>query len=207
MSPEAQLEQGLGALGLNLTPEIRARLLAYLALLEKWNRVYNLTAIRDSRRAVSHHLLDCLAILPYLEGPKIADVGSGAGLPGIPLALARPDWRVTLVESSHKKIAFLRQAAIELALTNIVVEAGRAEDFQAAEGFDEVVSRALSDLEEFARIAGHLPAPRGRLVAMKGPHPHKEMTQLPAGWEVERVVRLLVPGVEGGRHLVLVKRA
>lgn len=207
MSPEVQLEQGLCALGLNLTPEIRARLLAYLALLEKWNRVYNLTAIRDSQKAVSHHLLDCLAILPYLDGPKIADVGSGAGLPGIPLALARPDWRVTLVESNHKKIAFLRQAAIELALTNITVEAGRAEDFQAAEGFDEVVSRALSDLEEFARIAGHLPAPRGRLVAMKGPHPHEEITQLPAGWEVERVVRLLAPGVEGGRHLVLVKRA
>lgn len=207
MTPEAQLQQGLGALGLNLASEIRARLLAYLALLEKWNRVYNLTAIRDPKRAVSHHLLDCLAILPYLEGLKIADVGSGAGLPGIPLAIARPDWRVTLVEPNHKKIAFLRQTTIELALTNITLEAGRAEDFQPAEGFNGVVARALSDLGKLVSVAGHLLAPHGRLVAMKGPYPHEEMTQLPADWEVERVVRLPVPGVEGKRHLVLVRRA
>lgn len=206
MSPERQLERGLAALGLNLAAPVRDTLLRYLALLDKWNRVYSLTAIRDPKRAVSHHLLDCLAALPHLAGPKVVDVGSGAGLPGIPLAIARPGWHVTLVEPNRKKAAFLRQAAIELALSNVTVVEARAEEFRPPEGFDLVVARALSDLGEFVRVAGHLAAPEGRLIAMKGLYPHEEIARLPAGWQVEHVMQLPVPGVEGERHLVLVKR-
>lgn len=207
MTPGARLDRGLAALGLELGPEIRARLLAYLALLEKWNRVYNLTAIRAPERAVSHHLLDCLAILPHLTGPALADVGSGAGLPGIPVAIARPEWRVTLVESNHKKAAFLRQAAIELGLENIETVEARAEDYHPGQGFDVVMARALSDLAEFVRVAGHLVTPHGRLAAMKGIYPAEEIATLPAGWELEAAVNLQVPSIEGERHLVMVKRA
>ncbi|MBI2312910.1 MAG: 16S rRNA (guanine(527)-N(7))-methyltransferase RsmG [Betaproteobacteria bacterium] len=207
MTPEDQLERGLADLGLDLGPAIRAKLLAYLALLWKWNRVYNLTAIREPGRAVSHHLLDCLALLPQLGGATLADVGSGAGLPGIPLAIARPEWRVTLVESNRKKAAFLRQAAIELGLENVEIVEARAEDFRPPQGFEVVVARALSDLAEFIRIAGHLAARQGRLAAMKGLYPHQEIARLPAGWELEAVVKLPVPSVEGERHLVMLKRA
>ncbi len=207
MSLAEELARGVAALGTDLPSGAQSRLLAYLALLEKWNRVHNLTAVRDPRQMVTHHLLDSLAVLPHVAGPRVADVGSGGGLPGIPLAVARPDWSVTLIESGGKKAAFLQQAAIELALANVTVVAARVETWRPAQGFDTVISRAFSDLAEFARLASHLAAPAGVLAAMKGVHPDEEIAQLPKAVRVERTVALAVPGLDARRHLILLRPA
>ena len=206
MSAAAALERGLRALDLALAPDAQAKLLDYLALIAKWNRVYNLTAVREQDQMLGHHLLDSLAVAPHLAGTSIADVGSGAGLPGIPLALARPDVAVTLIESSHKKSAFLKQAAIELALENVEVVNARVEAWDAAPRFDVVISRAFSDLPEFVALAGRLCADGGVLAAMKGVHPYEEIAQLPAPYRVREVVALTVPGLDAERHLVLIER-
>jgi 16S rRNA (guanine527-N7)-methyltransferase len=210
MSPEASLTEGLAVLGLTLPDGAQTCLLEYLVLLAKWNRVYKLTAVDEPERMVSHHLLDSLAVLPELERAlpnlsRIADVGSGAGLPGLPLAVARPAWHVALVESNHKKASFLRQAVVELGLANIEVVGERAENWHPAPGFDAVISRAVSDLADFTRAAGHLCATGGRLVAMKGVHPHDEIAQLPRNWAIDRVVRLVVPEVNAERHVVIMR--
>ena len=205
----AQLAAGIEVLELALPHETQTRLLQYLALIRKWNQVHNLTAVREPEAMLVRHLLDSLAILPHVAGPRIADVGSGAGLPGIPLALARPEWRVTLVETNHKKTAFLQQARIELDLKNVEVMTERVENFHPADGFDVVISRAFSDLADFAGLAGHLCAPGnggGRLVAMKGVYPHEELAQLPAQFMVEKILPVTVPGLEAERHLVLIKQ-
>jgi len=204
----APLEKGLAALGLALGPDPVARLLEYLALVAKWNRVHNLTAVDDPERMVSHHLLDSLAVLGDLDAwmpaaARIADIGSGAGLPGIPLAIARPGWKVALLESSQKKAAFLRQAVLELGLANVAVVGQRAEHWRPDCRQDAAISRAFSDLADFCRAAGHLVGSGGRLVAMKGVHPHEELAQLPTGWAVERVARVAVPGLSAERHLVI----
>ena len=146
MNPELQLHRGLSALRIDLPQGGGARLLQYLALLSKWNRAYNLTAIREPARLVSHHLLDSLSVLPHLSGPAIVDVGSGPGLPGIPLAVARPDWSVTLIDSNHKKAAFLRQVVIELKLQNVEVITDRVERWEPSGPIDVAISRAFSDL-------------------------------------------------------------
>lgn len=203
MSGVGALDKGVAELDLQLPLAAAARLLQYLELLEKWNRVYNLTAIRDPEKALTHHILDSLAVLPHLSGETVADVGSGAGLPGIPLAVANPSWTVTLIESSHKKSTFLTQVIGELGIANAKVDAERVETVRATRGFDVVISRAFSDLPEFARLAGHLVAPEGMLAAMKGVYPHEEIAQLPASWRVEQVIPLRVPGLEAERHLVL----
>ena len=205
----AQLSEGIEVLGLALPQETQARMLQYLALIRKWNQVHNLTAVREPEAMLVRHLLDSLAILPRVAGPRIADVCSGAGLPGIPLALARPEWRVTLVETNHKKTAFLQQARIELDLKNVEVMTERVENFHPVDGFDVVISRAFSDLADFAGLAGHLCAPGnggGRLVAMKGVYPHEELAQLPAQFMVEKILPVTVPGLEAERHLVLIKQ-
>ncbi len=156
---------------------------------------------------VSHHLLDSLAVLPHLGGAKrLADIGSGGGLPGIPLAIARPGLQVALVESNQKKSAFQQQAKIELGLANVSVHCERVEAWQPEEKCDVVISRAFSDLAEFVKLSGHLLAEGGALLAMKGVHPYEEIAQLPAGWRVAEVTLLQVPGVEGARHLVRVER-
>jgi 16S rRNA (guanine527-N7)-methyltransferase len=206
MSTEDQLSRGLAALGIDLPEHAPGRLLDYAALLRKWNRVYNLTALRDPSAIVSHHLLDSLAVLPHLQGTSLVDVGSGGGLPGIPLAIARPEWHVALVETNHKKATFLQQARIELKLENVAVHNVRVEEWRPDQGFDIVISRALSDLAEFARLAGHLLAPQGRLYAMKGVYPDEEIAQLPEGFRVERTVTLKVPQIDAARHLVIVAR-
>jgi 16S rRNA (guanine527-N7)-methyltransferase len=209
MSLAAQLSDGIEVLGLALPRETQTRMLQYLALIRKWNQVHNLTAVREPEAMLVRHLLDSLAILPHVAGPRIADIGSGAGLPGIPLALARPEWHVTLVETNHKKTAFLQQARIELNLKNVEVRAERVENLQSADGFDIVISRAFSDLADFASLAGHLCAPGnggGRLVAMKGVYPHEELAQLPAQFMVEKILPVTVPGLEAERHLVLIKQ-
>jgi 16S rRNA (guanine527-N7)-methyltransferase len=209
MRHAAQLSEGIEVLGLALPRETQTRMLQYLALIRKWNQVHNLTAVREPEAMLVRHLLDSLAILPHVAGPRIADVGSGAGLPGIPLALARPEWRVTLVETNHKKTAFLQQARIELDLKNVEVMTERVENFHPVDGFDVVISRAFSDLADFAGLAGHLCAPGnggGRLVAMKGVYPHEELAQLPAQFMVEKILPVTVPGLEAERHLVLIKQ-
>ncbi len=196
-----RLEEGLAILGMDIAgPSVR-KLLAHAALIEKWNRVYNLTAIRDRDKIVSHHLLDSLAVLPHIEAPRCADVGSGAGFPGIPLAIARPDWEMVLVESNQKKATFLRQAAIELDLPNVSVFADRVESLEGS--FDLVISRAFSETGEFVRLSRHLVGRGGHFAAMKGRYPEQELSHLPFGVEVEKVIPLDVPGLEGARHLVI----
>ncbi|HTT36698.1 MAG TPA: 16S rRNA (guanine(527)-N(7))-methyltransferase RsmG [Burkholderiales bacterium] len=206
MDADAHLRQGLTTLGIELAPTAERSLLQYLSLLTKWNRVYNLTAIREPSRVVSHHLLDSLSVLPHLSGVSLADVGAGAGLPGVPLAIARSDWRIALVESNHKKAAFLRQAVIELKLQNVQVIIDRVEHWGPPNGFDVVISRAFSDLPGFVEAAQHLCSSSGVLAAMKGVYPDEELAQLPPDWHLERVVPLEVPGVRAARHLVLLRR-
>jgi 16S rRNA (guanine527-N7)-methyltransferase len=203
MNERDELARGVSALGLALPNGALQKLLDHLDLIEKWNRVYNLTAVRDRSRMLTHHVLDCLAIIPHVTGRRIADVGSGAGFPGIPLAIAWPESQVTLIESSHKKASFLRQAAVELALPNIMIAAQRVESAVPDRGYDLVITRAFSDLGEFAALAGHLCARSGTLAAMKGVYPHEELAQLPGGVRLHRVVPIAVPGLRGERHLVL----
>jgi 16S rRNA (guanine527-N7)-methyltransferase len=204
MSTADQLKRGLIALGLTLERDIQQRLLDYIALIEKWNRVYNLTAIREPEKMVSHHLLDSLAVAPHLHAKRLLDVGSGAGLPGIPLALAKPDTHVTLLDSNHKKAAFLNQAVMELKLKNAEVCSERVESWQTQNRFDVIISRAFSDMGEFVRITRHLLAPGGMFAAMKGLYPYEEIDKLPPGCKVQQVLPLAIPGLEGARHLVLI---
>jgi 16S rRNA (guanine527-N7)-methyltransferase len=195
-------------MGLALEDSAPSQLLAFLDLLAKWNRTYNLTAIREPERMVTHHLLDALAVLPELpstRGLRVLDVGSGGGIPGIPLAIARPDWHVTLVDASHKKMAFCTQAAIELKLRNVTAHAVRVEDLISAAPFDVVISRAFADLATFANLAARHVAPHGALVAMKGVHPDEELAELPAHIEVRTTPALRVPGLDAARHLILMR--
>ena len=204
MTPQAALARGLRELDIDLPARAREQLLAYVALLAKWNRTYSLTAIRDPLAMVRQHLLDSLSVLPHLPMPdagRLADVGSGAGLPGIPLAIARPTWHVALAESSEKKSAFLRQAAIELALANVEVHAGRVETWRPATLFSVVISRAFAALAAFASACAHLLAPHGALAAMKGALARDELEGL-GGWDCS-VLALRVPLVDAERHLVL----
>jgi 16S rRNA (guanine527-N7)-methyltransferase len=200
MTPPAALDRGLNELALRLPEGARDRLLEYMALLLKWNRIYNLTAIRDPRAMVAHHLLDSLAVVPHLTlaaGPvRLADAGSGAGLPGIPLAIARPEWQITLAEANQKKAAFLRQATIELKLLNVDVHEGRVESWRPLPLFDAVISRAFAALQDFIAACRHLLAPAGVLAAMTGIAP----AQLDKGC---RLIPLRVPLLDAQRHLVL----
>jgi 16S rRNA (guanine527-N7)-methyltransferase len=204
MSLTRQLDQGLAALDLSLAPAQRDKLIAYVVLLAKWNAVHNLTAVREESKMVSHHVLDSLAVLPYLGEGNLLDVGSGGGLPGIPLAIARPEMAVTLLDSNQKKSAFLQQAAIELQLPNVTVINQRVEDYAAPALFATIISRAFADLDEFVTAAKHLLAPGGILAAMKGLHPHEEIAQLSSGFHVKFTHRLNVPGVGAERHLLLI---
>ena len=205
MTLAQQLAQGAKELGIALSAEAQQRLLQYLALLQKWNRVYNLTAVRETQKMVSEHLLDCLAVAPYIGKNTILDVGSGAGLPGIPLALALPKAQLTVLDSSHKKAAFLQQAVTELELGNVAVVCERVENWKPAAPFEVVISRAFSDLGEFAALAGRHVAEGGYLAAMKGVHPYDEIGQLPQGWRVRQTLPLTVPGLRKQRHLVVVE--
>lgn len=207
MTPAESLALGSAELALNLPSGAHEKLLAHLDLVEKWNRVYNLTAVRERERMIVQHVLDSLAIVPYLSGSRIADVGSGAGFPGIPLAIALPAASVVLYESSHKKATFLKQAVMELALANVTVEAERVERAPAVEPFDVIVSRAFSDLGEFVKLSGSRCAGNGMLVAMKGVYPHDEIAQVPAGFRLDAVHPVRVPALNGERHLVVLRRA
>ncbi len=202
-----QLARGLSALGLRCDEAVQEKLLAYAALLQKWNKVHNLTALREESQVVSHHLLDSLAVLPHVTQVKrLADIGSGGGLPGIPLAIARPDMQVALVESNNKKATFLQQAKIELQLANISVHAERVEALQPEEKFDAVITRAFSDLAEFVKLAGHLVVDGGMLLAMKGVIPYEEIALLPQPWRARETLALNVPELDAQRHLVIIEK-
>ena len=191
-----------------LPADARERLSRYLDLLAKWNRVYNLTAIRDRAQMESHHVRDALAVLPFLpDAPslRMLDFGSGGGVPGIPLAIARPHWQVTLVDSNHKKVAFLTQAAIELGLSNVRAIASRVEALRSEDPFDVVISRAFSDLGTFASLAAPHVARDGVLVAMKGALPREEIDALPSHVRVAATPSLAVRGVDAERRLVIMR--
>lgn len=207
MTPVERLAQGIAELGLQVSADVQAKLASYLALIAKWNRVHNLTAVRDGAKMVSVHALDCLATVQHLRAGSVVDVGSGAGLPGIPLALMWPDSRVVLLDSNHKKAAFLRQAVIELGLKNAEVVCERVELWRPAGKFDLVISRAFSDLPEFVKLAGSLCAPDGLVVAMKGVYPDEELAQLPPTFELRSALPLDVPGLNAARHLILLSPA
>lgn len=199
------LQAGLEQLGLDLA--LQAPLRAYLALLERWNRAYNLTAIRDPAEMVGKHVLDSLSMHAFVGVGALADLGTGAGLPGIPLALAHPQLQVTLVEANGKKARFLREAVRTLALDNVRVVESRIEAVAEPGHHDAITARALANLPLILQLGGHLLKPDGRLLAMKGAHPAAEIAALPAGWRLDAVHRLLVPGLSAERHLVVVTRS
>ena len=206
------LEEGLarlrGVCPVELPADAGEKLAAYLELLAKWNRTYNLTAIREPERMVTHHILDALAVLPHLParaGLRVLDVGSGGGVPGLPLAIARPEWSVVVLDSNHKKGAFLQQAAMELGIANAEAVISRVEDYRPLMPFDVVISRAFADLSTFAETSGHHLAPEGLLIAMKGVYPDEELESLPTTLRVLSTPALVVPGVDAERHLIIMR--
>ena len=213
MQPELRPEllRGAEALGCALDEAQADRLLGYLDLMARWNKVYNLTALRDPAQMLTHHLLDSLAVVAPLRchraqaagADTLLDVGSGGGLPGIPLAIARPDLEVTLVDTVQKKVSFLQQAAIELELPNVRAVHGRVEGL--AGQYPQITSRAFSDLGEFVGLTRHLLAPGGRWLAMKGVRPAAEMAALPAEIQLAAILPLVVPGLAAERHLLILK--
>jgi len=210
MSVEQTLRQGIAALGIDLPAGAADKLLDFARLLIKWNKVYNLTAIRNESQVITHHLLDSLSVLPQLAGiSRLVDVGSGGGLPGIVLAVARPELQVDSVETVQKKASFQNQARIELKLANFRAYHARIENWQPAyapEAPDAIISRAFADLADFVNLTAHLAGPATRILAMKGVYPADEITRIPAGFTLERSAPLTVPGLDAERHLLIVKR-
>ena len=201
-----RLRAGAAILGVPLAPAIASKLIAYLDELVKWNEVHNLTAVRERPQMVTQHLLDSLAVLPHLFGRRIIDVGSGAGFPGIPLALLRPDWQFALLDSSFKKTSFLEHIRDRLHLPNVSVIHGRAEQYRPVELYDVAIARAFADLNEFTRCASHLVHAKGRLAAMKGVYPDEEMAAVVPPFFVAEVIRLQVPELQAHRHLIILER-
>ena len=201
-----KLEQGINELGLDIPSTTVQRLLQYIELIRKWNRVYNLTAIKDPGQMLTHHILDSLSILPYVRGPRILDMGCGAGLPGIPLALAMPDSQVVMMDSNIKKTRFVQQAITELPLGNAEVVHVRAEDYTAPGGFDTVTSRAFSSLEDFLDLAAPYLQKGGQLLAMKGRYPTEELEPSFNQFRLIAVHQLEVPFLDSERHLVEMER-
>jgi 16S rRNA (guanine527-N7)-methyltransferase len=203
-TPQQRLDAGIEALGLDLPGDAPARLLAYLYLLLRWNAAYNLTAVRDPAEMVTRHLLDSLTVVPFVRGSTLADLGSGAGLPGIPLAIADPSRSVLLVDSNGKKARFMREAVRRLGLDAVHVAHCRVE---ALDGhFDCVTARAWTSIADMLSQGGRLLAPGGRWLALKGRVPHEEIDALPAGFRVAAIERLAVPGLDAERHLVVLER-
>ena len=199
---ETLLRQGVEQLSLLLSDHQISLLLDYLALLQKWNSAYNLTAIREPEQMLYLHLLDSLSIAPLIQGENILDVGTGPGLPGIPLAICYPDRQLTLMDSNGKKTRFLFQVRTQLGLDNVTEIQGRVEEFQTEKPFDAITSRAFSSLIDMLEKTGHLISKSGRFYAMKGQYPDKELSVLPKHYNVVASHRLQVPGVNGERHLI-----
>jgi 16S rRNA (guanine527-N7)-methyltransferase len=203
-----ELASGAAALGVSLSAEQQRQLLAYLALLIKWNKAYNLTAVRDPDQMVSRHLLDSLSVLPFVAeaGDNWLDVGSGGGMPGVPLAIMFADKHFSLLDSNGKKTRFLTQVKLELKLANLEVIHSRVEALQPARAFDGIVSRAFSSLADFANLTRHLGDKRTCWLAMKGLHPDDELQALPADFHLSNTQVLKVPGCQGQRHLLILRR-
>jgi 16S rRNA (guanine527-N7)-methyltransferase len=197
-----QLVAGIAQMGLVVTAEQQTKLLDYLMLMHKWNGVYNLTAIRQPEQMVSNHLLDSLSVLPHLWPQRWLDVGSGAGLPGLVLAVMRPNWSFTLLDSNSKKTGFVQQAVIELGLHNVEVRCVRVEQWQSSQKFDGIISRAFAEAADFVTLTRHLLADDGRWAAMKGA-PEHELARLPEDVLVEKVITLQIPELEAARSLVV----
>lgn len=205
MKLEQLLSRGLHEMNLDLSPLIQGQLLQFLQILEKWNQAYNLTAVRDPEQMVPRHLLDSLAVLPYLQGARVLDVGTGAGLPGIPLALARPDLAFTLLDSNAKKTRFVRQAAHELGLKNVTVVQERAEKFHPEEKFDTLIARALASIPDMLASSQHLVAPQGCFLFMKGVIPQEDLAAVVGAYPAQ-VQALRIPGLDAARHLVILRQ-
>ena len=202
------LADGIKELKLDLNMQQHELLLDYLALLFKWNKVYNLTSVRDPMQMMTHHLLDSLAAVPAFVGAQnVLDVGAGGGLPGMVLAIARPDMKVAMIDTVHKKTAFLTQVKAELALANVAVHTMRVEQLQVAEKFDVITSRAFADLSDFINWSGHLLAEGGQFIALKGTAPPEEQERLPKEWKVAKLEPLRVPGLDAERHLVFIRKS
>jgi 16S rRNA (guanine527-N7)-methyltransferase len=208
VTPQHAEELTLGAreLGVDLSESQHSQLLAYLALLIKWNKAYNLTAVRNPDEMVSRHLLDSLSVVRFVEGERQLDVGSGGGMPGIPLAILFPDRKITVLDSNGKKTRFLTQVKLELALSNLEVIHSRAEAFQPMLPFNGIISRAFSSLEDFTQWTRHMGDSDTRWLAMKGLHPADELVALPADFSLESAQALAVPGCQGQRHLLILRR-
>jgi 16S rRNA (guanine527-N7)-methyltransferase len=204
MTPAQDLARGVQQLGIELPPDAQQKLVHYLELLQKWNKVYNLTAIRQPRQMVSHHLLDSLAVVPHLWRGHWLDVGCGPGLPGLIMAIARPEWQLTLLDSNGKKTSFVQQAIIELGLSNARVFQARAEEWEPMERFDGIISRAFAEASDFVAVTRHLLKRQGRWVAMKG-QPEDELRGLPQGVGIDQIIRLEVPGLDAARCLVILR--
>ena len=199
---QGQIAAGCRSLQLAVSTAALAQLADYVGLLAKWSKVYNLTAVRQPQQMVTRHLLDSLAVVPFLIEGSLLDVGTGAGLPGVPIAIARPDLAVTLLDANAKKLRFVRQAVAELRLGNVEVVQARMQEYQPGRAFDMVISRAVSSLEELYRQSRHLLAPRGRMLFMKGALPEEEMAAFAPGRETLHIERLDIPGLDAERHLL-----
>jgi 16S rRNA (guanine527-N7)-methyltransferase len=203
---QAEIQQGCAALHIELTDTAAEKLALFIGLLEKWNRVYNLTAVRDGRAMVVRHILDSLAVLPFLTEQSLLDVGTGAGLPGLPLAVARPELSVTLLDANAKKLRFVRQAVFELGLSNVEVVQSRMQEYQPAQSFDMVISRAVSNLGELYGQTARLVRPGGRILFMKGSLPTDEIQELEPDRETLHIERLKIPGLQAERHLLWMEK-
>lgn len=204
----AVLAEGIAAMQLDVSPAQQEKLMDYLALMFKWNAVYNLTSLRDPMQMVTHHLLDSLAAVPaFTRARNVLDVGSGGGLPGVVLAIVRPDMKVSMIDTVHKKTAFLTQVKAELELTNVTVYTARVEQLQVSDKFDVITSRAFADLSDFVNWSCHLLADGGRYIALKGVAPKDEQERIPADWAVTRLEPLHVPKLGAERHLVFIERS
>lgn len=201
-----KLDSLLNAAGIALPDQQKHQLIGYVELLHKWNKAYNLTSVRDPEQMLVRHILDSIVVNPHLQGSRFIDVGTGPGLPGIPLAIVRPDAHFVLLDSLGKRVRFLRQVQHELGLSNIEPVQSRVEDFAATPPFDGVISRAFASLQDMLSWCHHLPAkPEGRFYALKGVRPDDELATLPKGIVLESVVRLQVPELDGERHLIILK--
>lgn len=202
-----RLGSGLAQLQLSLDAEVQQRLLAYISLLLQWNAAFNLTAVREPLAMIDRHLIDSLAVLPHVQGPDLADIGTGPGIPGLVLALARPFERVWLVDSNGKKARFMRECLRQLAPANVSVHEQRAESLPAGAAFSQIISRAYTELADFVASTRQIIAADGRWLAMKGKQPDAEIARLPADIVIEAIHRLEVPGADGERHLVVMRHA
>ncbi|MFC5552133.1 16S rRNA (guanine(527)-N(7))-methyltransferase RsmG [Massilia aerilata] len=202
------LAEGIAEMGLEVTPAQQEKLLDYLALMFKWNSVYNLTSLRDPMQMVTHHLLDSLAAVPAFAAAKnVLDVGSGGGLPGIVLAVVRPDMKVSMIDTVHKKTAFLTQVKAQLGLANVSIHTMKVQELEVSDKFDVITSRAFADLSDFVNWSSHLLAEQGSYIALKGTAPQDEQQRLPAAWAVTKVEPLQVPRLGAERHLVFIQKS